>query len=338
MAVVHAASKEEDPPRPRLRRPRVPPNLFAITFGLAGLSEVWREAAPLLGTGQAVPDAIAILDGAIWLVLVGAYLAQGLRVILADLRNPVLSPFVPVAGIAAMILATALASAAFTAGRALVIVFLIVTIITGGWLTGHWLTGGTDRDSVHPGYFLPTVAGGLVGAYCTAQVNLHALAEASFGIGVICWLLLGATVLNRLFFAALPPALVPTMALEIGPPAVGGLAYFALAGRAVSFVACALGGYTVLMVLVQARLIPVYRRLTFSPGFWAFTFSAAAAAADALAWLTLKRPPGTTGYATAIVWLITAFTSWIAARTVMLAARGQLFPRAVTGPDQGNQR
>jgi len=46
------------------------------------------------------------------------------------------------------------------------------------------------------------------------------------------------------------------------------------------------------MVLAQLRLSLDYSRLSFSPGFWAFTFSYAAVAADALAWLALKRPPG----------------------------------------------
>ena len=178
-----------------------------------------------------------------------------------------------------------------------------------------------------PGYFLPTAAGGLIGANAAAQVHLHALAEASFGIGVICWIMLGSVILNRLFTRpALPSALVPTMAIELGIPAVAGLAYFAVAGRTVSFVACVLGGYAVLMALVQVRLVAVYRRLSVTPGSWAFTFAYAAAAADALVWLAITKPPGAPGSAIAVITLITAFASWIAFRTVVLAVRGQLFP------------
>jgi hypothetical protein len=46
------------------------------------------------GTAQAVPGALDVLAAALWLVLAGAYLSQGPRIILADLRDPVLSPFV----------------------------------------------------------------------------------------------------------------------------------------------------------------------------------------------------------------------------------------------------
>jgi tellurite resistance protein len=327
MSVPQIVGKDGSPKRPRLLGPRVPPNLFAIALGIAGLTEAWHAAGPLLGTPQAVPDTLSILDAALWLVLTGAYLAQGPRIILADLRDPVLSPFVSASALTAMILSAMLAKDAFTTGRVLVIVFLAVTIALGGWLTGQWMTGGIEPDSVHPGYFLPTAAGGLIGANAAAQVHLHPLAQASFGIGIISWVLLGSMIWNRLFSRpALPNALVPTMAIELGIPAVAGPAYFAVAGQTVSFIACALGGYAVLMALVQVRLIPVYRRLSFTPGFWSFTFAYAAAATDALIWLAITKPPAATGYAIAVIALLTAFVSWIAFRTVVLTVRGQLFP------------
>ena len=56
-------------------------------------------------------------------------------------------------------------------GEAMVLLLLVfhtyVSVITtcqyvGGWLTGQWITGGIDPDAVHPGYFLPTAAGGLM--------------------------------------------------------------------------------------------------------------------------------------------------------------------------------
>jgi tellurite resistance protein len=322
MSVIQIAEKDHSPRRHKLLGPRVPPNLFGIALGIAGLAQAWHAAVPVLGTVQAVPGALDILAAGLWLVLAGAYLAQGPRIVLADLRDPVLSPFVSSSALTAMLLAAALAKDALAAGRVLVIVFLAVTIAIGGWLTGQWMTGGIDPDSVHPGYFLPTAAGGLIGANAAAQVHLHALAQASFGIGGICWVLLGSTILNRLFTRpALPSALIPTMAIELGIPAVAGSAYFAVAGRTVSFAACLLGGYTVLMAQVQVRLIPVYRRLSVTPGSWAFTFAYAAAAADALIWLAITKPPGAAGYAIAVITLLTAFVSWIAFRTVVLAVR-----------------
>ena len=308
------------------RRRRVLPSLSGITLGLAGLGQTWRAAMPVLREPQAVPDGIFILTAVVWLVLVVAYAVQGPRTVLADLRDPVWSPFVPVPLITAMILAAALAVHAFAAGRVLVIIFLALTIAVGGWVTGQWIVGDLDENSVHPGYLLPTVAGGLVGASAAAGVHLHALGEASFGIGVICWAMLGSLILNRLFFRrALPAALVPTLAIEVGPPALAGIAYFTLTGGTANFIAYALGGYTVLMVFVQVRLIPLYARLKFGAGFWAFTFPSAAAATLAMLWIAIRRPPGGTAYAIVIVTVLTVFIAVIAARTVAMEARGQLF-------------
>jgi tellurite resistance protein len=191
-------------------------------------------------------------------------------------------------------------------------------------------------DCPHPGYYLPGAAGGLVGATEAAQVHLHALAEASFGIGIISWLLVGSMILNRLSTRPmLPPPLVPTLAIEFAPPAVAGVAYFALAGR-ISIFAAALGGYAVLMAVAQLRFVPLYARLQFSPGFWAFTFPYAAGVTDALLWLRATRPPGGTAYAVVVIVLITVMIGGIAARTVVAAARRQLLaePAPAARPDQ----
>src|SRR6516162_4155119 len=117
----------------KLRRPRVPPTLFSIALGLAGLGQAWHAAEPVLGAPTAVSDAIFVLAAVAWLALVAAYAAQGWRQVLADLRDPVVGVFVPAAAITAMILSGALAAAApaaFAAGRVLVVIFLAGTIAT----------------------------------------------------------------------------------------------------------------------------------------------------------------------------------------------------------------
>ena len=326
MPVSEVTQAAEMVVRPRVRR--LPPNLFGIAFGLAGLGEAWQAAGPVLGISGAVADALYILAGCVWLVLVVGYVAQGPRRILADLRDPVLGPFVSAAAIAPMILAAGLGTVALTAGRVLVIVFLAITVALGGWLTGQWIAGDLDQDSAHPGYFLPTVAGGLVGADAAAEVHLQALAEASFGIGIVCWLVIGSVIANRLFFRrSLPPPLVPTLAIELAPPVVAGVAYFALTGGTVNIFATALAGYAVLMAVTQLRFVPLYAKLRFSPGAWAFTFSYAAAATDALLWINATRPAGATAYGAVVIALITALISAIAARTVVAVGRGQFLPR-----------
>jgi len=77
--------------------------------------------------------------------------------------------------------------------------------------------------------------------------------------------------------------------------------------------------------VTQLRLVPLYARLRFSPAFWAFVFSYAAASADALQWLAFTRPPGETGYAIAILTLITALGVAVAGRAIVAIARGSFF-------------
>jgi tellurite resistance protein len=314
-------------------RGRVPPNRFGIPLGLAGLATAWHAAGAKLGTSPAIPDAIDILAAVVLLTVSWIYAAQGSRRMLTDLRDPMQSPFLAVPSITAMMLAAALASVAFTAGRVLVVVFLAITIAVGGWLGGQWITGDTDQASVHPGYYLPTVAGGLVGVITLMQVHLRGLAEAAFGLGILSWLLLGSVVLSRLITAkTMPAALQPVTAIELAPPALAGVAWFALAGRGVNLVAYAIGGYLVLMALVQVRLVPVYLKLRFSPGFWAFTFSYAIFMTCALEWITRTNPPGATAYAIAAIAAITVFIGAIAARTVIALARGQFLAQPADIP------
>jgi tellurite resistance protein len=205
---------------------RMPPNFFGIAFGFAGLSEAWNESRAVISVPAAIPAAIAVLAAVSWLVLLACYLAQGWTPIAADLRDPVLAPFVPIAVITPMILSAELVAFAPGAARMLVVVFLAATVALGGWMTGQWMIGDLPRDACHPGYFLP----------------------------------------------ALPPALVPTLAIEDGPPVVAGVAYFQLSGGALNAISLALGGYAVLMVAAQLRFVPGFARLKFTPGFWAFTF------------------------------------------------------------------
>jgi tellurite resistance protein len=117
-------------------------------------------------------------------------------------------------------------------------------------------------------------------------------------------------VLNRLITAkGLPAALQPVTAIEVAPAALAGVGWFALASHGTNMIAYGIGGYLVLMALVQVRLLAGYLKLRFSPGFWAFTFSYAITITLALEWITRTNPPGATGYA------IAARPRWDTSRT-----------------------
>jgi tellurite resistance protein len=87
-----------------------------------------------------------------------------------------------------------------------------------------------------------------------------------------------------------------------------------------------LAGYLVLMVLAQLRMLPVYCRLKFNPGFWSFTFPWAAIAGLALTWLHIERPAGQTVYAVLVLVAVSLLIGAIAARSLVAVTRGQFLP------------
>jgi tellurite resistance protein len=307
---------------------RIPPGLFGIALGLAGLAALWAFAGPTFGGPAAVGDALGILAAVVWVVLMVAYLRQGLRRILADARDATLSPFLAAPVMAAYVLAAGvLEPHAPRAAHAIVIVFLAVGLVVSGLLTGQWLTGGLEEATFGPAFFLPGIGIGFVGADAAATVGLHSIAELFFGIGIASWVLIGSVTLNRLFFRPrLPPSLLPTMAIELAPAAVAGNAYFLIHPGPPDTLLFALGGYAVLMTIAQIRFLPLYRTLSFTPSFWSFTFPPANMTLFALRWLELEHPAGGSAYAWILVAPITILVGAIAARTIVAGARRQLLP------------
>jgi tellurite resistance protein len=303
---------------------RIPPNFFGIALGLAGLADLWLYASDRFGAPAAVGDGIALLAAAVWVLVTAAYLRQGPRQIVADMRDPVVGPFLAAAPISGFLLGEALAAHAGTAGRAVVIVFLVVGLMLGGWLTGQWMTGGLVEETFSPAFFLPGLGVGFVGSDAAVTVGLRSIGEVYFGIGAVAWVLMSSVVFNRVFFRPrLAPALLPTMAIELAPPAIASVAYFGLHPGA-DPVALGLGGYAAFMVVAQLRLLPLYRALTFTPAFWSFTFPCAAVATVALHWLSIESPGGKIVYAWVLIAAVTGLITAIAARTLLALTRGEL--------------
>jgi tellurite resistance protein len=310
---------------------RIPPNFFGIALGLSGLAALWAFAGTSFGGPVAVGDALGVLAAVVWIGLMVAYLRQGPRRILADGRDATVGPFLAAPVMTAYVLAAGvLEPHAPGAARAIVIAFLVIGLLVSGLLTGQWLTGGLDEATFGPAFFLPGIGIGFVGADAAATVGLHSIAELFFGIGIASWVLISSVTLNRMFFRPrLAPNLFPTMAIELAPAAVAGNAYFLIHHGSPDLLLLSLSGYAALMTVAQIRLLPLYRKLSFTPGFWSFTFPPANMALFALRWLGLEHPAGGSAYAWIIVTALTVLVGSIAARTILTAARGRLFPSPV---------
>ena len=139
---------------------------------------------------------------------------------------------------------------------------------------------------------------------------------------MVFWVIMFVVLFARLAVRPpLPDALTPTLAIIVSPPAVAGTAWIAITGRTDDVMQLALTGLTVVLVLMQLALVPRYRRLPFSLGFWSFTFPFAAVA----------------GYGATLLAAGGSFAAVVAA-WVLIAAVTALHPRHRRALDPGGLR
>jgi len=305
-------------------------NLFAVCFGLAGLAQAWTLLMRLVHGPTWPGNAIFIAAAAVWLVTAVGYLANvaAQHRWRAELADPTFGPFTSLLFIVPVQLSVPLAAQARGAGEVVFGCAATLTVLFGGWLTGDWIARENTIKRWHPGYYLPSAAGGLIAGGAAASLGFVTLSHVLFGLGVGSYLLLGSIIGFRLFVVPeLPPPLLPTLAIELAPSVVAAGAWFTINGGRVDTTAAVISGFAVLMVLAQFRLIPLYRTAPFGPGFWAFSFPTAAAVTCALHWLGAERVPGATGLGYAAVGLLSAGYLLLTARTVTALTTRTFFLR-----------
>jgi tellurite resistance protein len=305
-------------------------NLFAASFGLAGLAASWTTLMRLVHGPDWPGNALYIVAALVWLITTIAYLGNVGRQHRwkQELSDQTLGPFVSLIFIVPVLLSVPLAQQARGAGEVVFGCATALTVIFGAWITGDWIARSGDIRRWHPGYYLPSAAGGLIAGGASAALGFVTLSHVLFGLGVGSYLLLGSIIGQRLFVVPeMPKALLPTIAIELAPPVVAANSWFAINGGRVDTTAAVISGFAVLMVLAQLRLIPLYRTAPFGPAYWAFSFPAAAAVACGVHWLGAERVPGATGLGYAVVGLLSAGFLVLAARTAVALGNGTFFLR-----------
>jgi len=314
---------------------RLRPTVFTMPFGLASLAGVWSLMASFYSAPPAVSDALFIAAACAWVVFIAFVLAHWTRrpgTLGAELRDPVMGPFWSLPPIVGMLLAIGLASGEPAIAETAFFVFFALTVVVVVLMVARWVTGGVDRCQVHPGYFLPTVAGFQIAAQGAARFGLSVLAWGSFTVAIASWAVLTPIVLARLHTVPLPTALGPTRAIELAPPALAGATYFDLTGAAPDPVAYAFLTGVALLAAGQLRAVPRYARLQFGQGFWAFTFPWVSVAALALRWLRIEHPTGGPVYALLAVGAVSVLVAAIAVRSLVAIPRGELHFHPISTP------
>jgi tellurite resistance protein len=313
-------------------------NLFAVSFGVAGLAQAWSAVTHLAGASDWPGNVLWIVAAVTWLITVAAYLANvaAQRRWKTELSDPTFGPFTALIVIVPMLLGARLAEQARGAGEVVFGCSAILVVLAGAWITGDWITDDGDIRRWHPGYYLPTAAGGLIAGGASAALGFTTLSHVLFGLGITSFVVLGSIIQLRLYVGpSLPPPLLPTIAIELAPPVVAGNSWFAINGGKVDTVEAVLAGLAVLLLLVQLRLIPLYRRAPFGPGFWAFLFPFAAAVTYGVHWLAAEHVRGGTALGYALVGVLTAGFALLAARTVIGLINGTFLPRVAAADQAG---
>ncbi|HTW02544.1 MAG TPA: hypothetical protein VMF87_19725 [Streptosporangiaceae bacterium] len=310
-------------------------NLFAVAFGLAGLAQAWSTVTQLAGASDWPGNVLWIVAALTWLVTLAAYLANVAvrRRWRTELSDPTFGPFISLAVIVPMLLGVRLAEQARGAGEVVFGCSVVLVVLGGAWITGDWITCDGAIRHWHPGYYLPTAAGGLLAGGASAALGFTTLSRVLFGLGIASFVLLGSIISYRLFVVPdFPPALLPTIAIELAPPVVAGNSWFTINGGKVDTPVDILGGLALLWLLIQFRLVPLYTTAPFGPGFWAFSFPFAAAVTFGVHWLAAEHVRGGPALGYALVAILTTGFALLAVPTITGLVRGTFLPRVpVTG-------
>lgn len=301
---------------------RVPLNTLAIPLGLAGLAQVWSVATSALGLPFELGQAFWLIAAMAWIWTLAVHVHRGARTdqpLSHQLMHFAQGPLAAILPIAAMLLGASLHRTIPLAGTLLTLISIAGAAAFAAWILSFWMRGELPLESVHGGYFLPISAAGLVGALTAAETGLDWLAVGSFAVGIFFWLVISVFFFLRLALRpAMPAQLIPTLAIMIAPPAVASAAWLMISGGRPDHVFEGLTALTAFMVLIQVMLLPRYRALPFSVGFWSFTFPVASVAALAITWLHLLQPLAWQAITVGVLAIVTILVVSIATKSILL--------------------
>jgi tellurite resistance protein len=307
---------------PALRLPTGVLTLFAVPLGLVGLAGVWSEAGTVAGAPSWVADALYVLGGLFWVSYTVGYLVKNVRergVLTGDLKNPAIAPltaYIPVVG---LLFVPRLARLSHTPAEWVCWVLVSILVVLVARLLANWFRGDVPLAAVHPGYFLPYVAGASIAGIALVSIGAHTEALTAVGAGLFFFVIIMALLLARLAAGEkLPPPAQPLLSVPLASPATAGIALFAANGNQLDPLIDALLGVIVLMLLVQVMLLPDYRRAGFTLGFWAFAFPIASTSNFTMRWLTAVHAENTDAWSWGVTSLATLGIGAIAARSVVL--------------------
>jgi tellurite resistance protein len=331
-----SAGDENDVPTRRTKPLAI--TLYAVPLGLAGFGGAWAAAATVLHAPRGFSDGIFGLSAFIWLVLTAIYLWQGFwdgRSFSKDVQHPAAGPFTSFIPLVAILLSAHYSDYSLAVGRWVCILAILSLVVLSARLLAYWVTVGTTTLLIHPGYFIPLVAGPFVASIGFSSVNAHQEAIAAFGVGIFFWPVLAAVILGQLMTGRqIPLAVVPNLSAFLATAATGNVAWFVSHPGPLGEAQYLLTGVLVMMIFVQLAFLVEYHRLSFSMAFWAFTFPVCVTSNYTIRLFGASHLSGRTAVGWTALGLASAFVSVIALGSLQLL-RGRLTGRYGARADIG---
>jgi tellurite resistance protein len=309
---------------------RFPASLFGIPFGLFGLAGAWRRAAAF---GWGIADDIVPLllwtAAALWAAGLLVYAVKCKRhwaSVLREFRHPVQGPLQALPLLATLLAVVHFGAMAPLAWLPVCLAALLLNGVIAYRVFATAAIGQLAPNAVTPALYLPVVGGMLVGAMALSTLGHAGWAAVLFGAGMAGWAVLEARVLNGLFRGPLPEAFRPTIGIELAPPVVAALAAAAVWPELPGMVlGIGIGAAVVPFASVLARY-SWWSQVPFSPGFWSFSFPAAAFASVVLEAAHRDGWPIWIGHV--VLLTSTVIIGLLALRTLILLAQRKLLPPA----------
>jgi tellurite resistance protein len=312
----------------------IPASFFGMPLGLIALGLAWRSAAVVWRVPPLIEECLIWGGSLLWMCLFVAYLAKWFwhrEAAEREFQDAVQCCFVGLAGVVALLACIGLAPQVPRLAFALFVLGSGWTLIFALYRTGRLWMGGRKPETTTPILYLPTVAGSFVFASAAMSMGHPDWGQLAFGAGILAWLAIESVLIHRLYTVAeLPPALRPTLGIQLAPSSVAAVAYLNVTGGGPDLLVHGLVGYALLQALILVRMGPWLWAAGPTPAWWAFSFGAAALPTAALK-LLARGDSGAVGVLAP--WLFGIGNLAIAAiiiMTISLLVRGRLLPVPIT--------
>lgn len=318
------------------RRTQVPVSFFGIAVGMLALANAWRVADRLWHLPAAIGQGLTLVALATWAVLGALYVRKWLQdaaAAKAELQHPVQSSFAALVPVSSLLAAMALIPYSHGVALAVFVLSAAAEVALSVWLQGRFWQGGRAFETVTPALYLPTVGQNFVAATAASAFGWHDLGLLFFGVAMLSWLAMESVIVQRAaVLDALPPALRPTLGVQLAPPVVGGVSWISLNGGVPDMLALILLGYGLYQALLLIRLLPWILEQPVSPGYWAFSFGVAALPTLAMRMAESHSSALVDGLAPVLFVASNVVFAVLIGKTIALLARGRMLPATLVAP------